>query len=249
MHREERIRAIEEILQKNGYVTVSFLVETLDYSTATVNRDLNVMQKRRMVKRSYGGVELVKSKSVPLVFRYHKMHDEKLRVARRAAMLIGEDDVVFIFGATTTQYMAQYIAAKKGVTVITNNMVLATYLSDCGTKVVCLGGRVSEPPAMLTGVETVENARRYRADKMFFSSRGFDDGGNIYVPGEMNTLVLHAMMENTREIYYLADHEKRNPLCAQILCDLSSVRGIVTDHVFPDAVKERFKNTEFIEVE
>ena len=72
MYQKERIDEILEILKANGYVTVKFLTEALHYSTATINRDLNIMEKQKLVHRSYGGVELVKNKSIPLPFRYHK---------------------------------------------------------------------------------------------------------------------------------------------------------------------------------
>ena len=70
MLQKERTNAILAILQENGYVPVKFLVEKLHYSNATINRDLNLMQKQGLVKRSYGGVEIVKTRFVSLPFRY-----------------------------------------------------------------------------------------------------------------------------------------------------------------------------------
>ena len=58
MSQKIRREQILEILQKRRFVTVRYLVETLDYSSATINRDLNAMEVLHLVKRSYGGVEL-----------------------------------------------------------------------------------------------------------------------------------------------------------------------------------------------
>lgn len=58
MYQKERIDKIMEILKENGYVTVKYLIDKLHYSNATVNRDLNIMASRKLITRSYGGVEL-----------------------------------------------------------------------------------------------------------------------------------------------------------------------------------------------
>ena len=96
MHQTERIKHIEEILKKNGFVTVKFLTEELHYSTATINRDLNMMEKQKMVRRSYGGVELLKNRSVPLVFRYNKMRPAKNKIGKKAAEFIHDGETIFI---------------------------------------------------------------------------------------------------------------------------------------------------------
>ena len=72
MSQKLRLDAILEILQKQHYVSVKYLVDTLHYSNATINRDLNVLKQRNLINRSYGGVELItKSKLPALPFRYH----------------------------------------------------------------------------------------------------------------------------------------------------------------------------------
>ena len=40
--------AIVDILKQNGYVTVKYLTEELHYSNATVNRDLNLLEKQTL---------------------------------------------------------------------------------------------------------------------------------------------------------------------------------------------------------
>jgi len=61
MSQKERLDSIIELLHKNGFVTVKFLTEELHYSTATINRDLNMLQNQQIVRRIYGGAELYKA--------------------------------------------------------------------------------------------------------------------------------------------------------------------------------------------
>lgn len=115
MYQKERTDAIYNIIKEKGYVTVKYLVEEMHYSNATINRDLNILEKQALIKRSYGGAEIVEQKEVPLIFRYHKM---------KAAELIYDGDTIFIDGSTTTESIGKYITNKKDITVITNNLAL-----------------------------------------------------------------------------------------------------------------------------
>ena len=87
--------------------TVKYLTETLHYSTATINRDLNTMEKQNLVKRSYGGAELAEQKVIPLFFRYSKMRPVKNKIAKKAADFVKDGDTIFIDCSTTAQYMGE----------------------------------------------------------------------------------------------------------------------------------------------
>ena len=96
MSQKIRQEQILHILEKRKYVTVRYLCDTLHYSSATINRDLNAMQIVGLVKRSYGGVEFVEKSHhlPPLPQRQIYMKKEKRRLARAAAELI-EDALRF----------------------------------------------------------------------------------------------------------------------------------------------------------
>ncbi len=247
MSQRARLDDIIGILKKHGYVTVKYLTEELHYSTATINRDLNLLQKQKLVKRNYGGVELVESTSVPLIFRYHKMKPAKNRIGKKAAEYICDGDTVFIDASTTTQCIGQYITERKDITVITNNMALVSFLSEYNIKCICLGGTVTEIPSMLGGLETNENVRRYRADKMFFATCGIYDDGKIGSNETYHTM--HSIMaENSKSIFYLADSDKVNIDTPMILFDASHVDYVISDFSFSDEVIEKYKNTKFVHV-
>lgn len=246
MLQKERMDAILAILQENGYVTVKFLVEKLHYSNATINRDLNYMQKQNLVKRSYGGVEIVKNKGVRLPFRYHKMKSVKTLLSRKAAELVEVGDVIFIDGTTTTEYMGHYLSEKKDITVITNNMALVMHLAEQGIKTVCLGGRVIEKPFMLGGDDAAEAAGKYHADKFFFSSGAISEEGIINAELSYRPMK-RVMMENADKVIFLADHEKLKEVKGKAFSFLD-VDVVITDFEFPSHTKEKFPDVKFVEV-
>lgn len=248
MYPKERLDQIIALLRKNGYVTVKYLTDVLHYSTATINRDLNLLQKQKLIKRSYGGAELIKNKSTPFVFRHHKMRTVKNKLAKKAAEFIKNGETVFIDASTTTQCIGQYIVNKKDITIITNNMELAIYLSENGISVICLGGKVTEAPSVLCSQHTIENASAFIADKFFFSAGGITPDGKILSNGGLYLMMQSVMAEHSKESFFLVDHEKINVDANQILFDLNHISYIITDYEFGNETKERFKNTTFINI-
>ena len=226
---------------------MQYLTETLHYSTATINRDLNILQNQHIIKRSYGGAELVKNKGIPVIFRYNKAKTEKRHIGMKAASFVEDGDTIFIDATTTTQCMAQYLTERKNLTVITNNMAVATYLSEYKMNIICLGGNVIESPCMLGGDQTVENVMKYRADKMFFSTRGITPDNKI--AGSIFYLVHKNMMQNAGRIYYLVDHEKINVDCNTVLCSFDEIDCIISDYKFPEEMMQKYQDTEFVYVD
>ena len=246
MLQKERIAAILKILEQKNYVTVKSLIKALNYSNATINRDLNLMEKEKLIKRSYGGVELVKNKGVLLPFRYERMKASKIRMAKRAAGFIENGDTVFIDSTTTTEYIGQYIIDKEDITVVTNNMALAVFLSNYSVDTVCLGGKVAEKPYMLLGAETLINARRYHFNKMFFSTGGVNLSGSIDCNGIFNPLH-ELVIENSEKIFFMASGEKICPPRKKIRY-FNDIDYVITDFEFEKAVQDKYPDTKFISV-
>ena len=246
MYPQERQDAIIAILNQYQYVTVAYLIDALHYSSATVNRDLNILEKRGLVKRSYGGVELDDTKAIPVVFRQHKQHAAKERVARCAAELVENGDVIFIDGSTTAQYMASYLEQKENIQIITNNMTVAAQLSDRGMACICVGGNVLEPPSMLGGPDTVEMARSYHADKAFFSTLQVSAGDGIVFDNSVYLELHRVMIENSRDSIYLADEKKfESSAGIKHLCGFDDLYAVISDRDITP-LQERYPKTKLI---
>ena len=249
MYQKERLDSIMEIVSKYGYVTVKYLVAQLHYSKATINRDLNVLEAQKRLRRSYGGVEVVHEDEVPLPFRYHKMHGEKIKICKKAAEFIHDGDTVFIDASTTTELMTEFLKDKKDLLVITNNMTLVMRLSELGIRTVCMGGEVVEPPCMLAGADAVATALKYHVDKLFFSVSYVTKEGRVAT--NATYYLLHSVMiQNADEVYLLSDREKfGEPLRGrEYLCDLSRIKAVISDAELWEETKRKFPDTLFVQV-
>lgn len=249
MYQKERIEKILAILKCNGYVTVKYLTEQLHYSTATINRDLNILEQMDKIKRSYGGVELKTPQTVPVMFRYEQGKVSKKRIAKQAAELVTDGDTIFVDGSTTAQYMGEYILEKKNITVLTNNIVLSSFLSEHGIQVIVLGGRIMEPPYMLAGHDTVETASHYKADKCFFSTAFVSKKGEMAYTGDIFFTLHKTMIRNSKETFYLVDSTKVNRVGAKVvLGDFSLINCVISDYQFDEDTHNIYPNVNFIHV-
>lgn len=247
MSQHLRQEAILDILKKQGYVPVKYLVDVLHYSNATINRDLNLLKEKGLVKRTYGGVSLSgKGQHPTITMRQHLMKKEKRLICKAAAEQVCDGDIIFIDGSTTAQYIAPYLIDRKDITVITNNISIVEYLSGHAINVICLGGQVLEPPCMLCSSETVEFASRFVAHKMFFSTGRFTPEG--VVDSCAYDLLRLTMMNHADKVYYLADHHKVSPSIRKIFCDFSKIDTVISDYCFPESTKNAYPKTTFIQV-
>ena len=250
MYQKERLEQLLLLIQKNGYVTVKFLVNELHYSKATVNRDLNTLEKMGKVKRTWGGVELSQAREIPIMFRYEYGKSKKKKIARRAAERIADGETVFIDGSTTAQYMGEFLIEKKNIHVLTNNMALAIFLGEHNIDVTVLGGKILEAPYMLGGIDTVETAARYRVDQCFFSTRDVTENGEMSYADDIYFSMHRIMMHNAKQVVYLVDSDKINRRGGKVvLGDFSLVNTVISDHCFSEDTQKHFPHVEFITVD
>lgn len=246
MYQQERMDKIMKILKENHYVTVDYLVEKIRYSPASIRRDLTLLEKQGMVVRSYGGVTLGDANSSPFRFRQHSMKIAKNAIAKKAASLVKENDVVFLDGSTTTKYMGHFLIDKKNITVVTCNMDLADFLSEHGVTTYCTGGRVVEYPGILGGQLMVDSLSGFNIDIAFFASTSFSLDGNILSRGEGGARNHRCFRSCSKKLVYLCGSDKFNTPGQFISMNLDEVDYFISDGVIPEELKQRFKNTTFV---
>jgi len=247
MYQSERMDEILKILKKYHYVTVDYLVEKIMYSPASIRRDLTLLEKQGLVKRSYGGVEIKNEGGTPFRFRQHSMKIAKNSIAGKAAELVNDNDTVFVDGSSSAQYLGHFLKNKKGLTVITNNMLLAAYLNENGVKTYCTGGYVSEIPGILAGEITNNTFAMFHADIMFFSTTGFCEG-KIYEGGEVYYKHHRNMLDNSDKHVFLCGSDKIGKKGNVITCKLDEIDYFISDEEISEKNRAGYKNTEFVNV-
>ncbi len=246
MYQQERMDQIMKILKENNYVTVNYLVKKINYSPASIRRDLTLLEKQGLITRSYGGVTYKDANISPFRFRQHSMKTAKNAIAKKAAGLVKNGDIVFIDGSSTTQYMGHFLTEKKGITVITCNMLLADFLSEHGVNTYCTGGRVVEYPGILGGDFMLEALKKFNIDILFFSSVSFNFKGQILSVNESEVRMYQDFRKYTKKLAYLCGSDKFNTNSNFVDLTLNDVDYFISDKNLPDKLKIEFNKTTFL---
>lgn len=240
MLKNKRHEEILEILKHEGFISVKELGERLFASQPTIRRDLDFLEKEGMVRRNHGGVILAgDSVNAPISYRRGKHFKEKNRIARLAATLIENDQLIFIDGSTTALCLSEYIGKAEGVSVVTNGIPICQALAKQNIRVFSTGGKLVGDSLAFAGRVAERAVAGFNADLMFFSSSSLDDCGVISDYAEEETALRLAMKERSRKTVCLFDSAKfgmRSPFC---LFELRQVDYVVTDEPLSDLILEK----------
>jgi DeoR family fructose operon transcriptional repressor len=141
MHNREREQQILNILNStNGFVSTKQLCDMLFASESSIRRDLSELEKRNLVKRSYGGVLPATTFSNIVTFnqRTKQNVDQKREIAKKAASMIKEGQIIFLDQSSTAFYLADELVNHRGITVVTNNIEIMMLFSQPSSSAKCL---------------------------------------------------------------------------------------------------------------
>ncbi|MEC1969608.1 DeoR/GlpR family DNA-binding transcription regulator [Bacillus cereus] len=179
MFTEERREKILELLNTDGRVIAKDLAERFDMSIDSIRRDLSIMEKDGLLKRTHGGaIELmrVRNLAVEPAKRYSDSSIYEDTIARVAVSYIQEGDSIFIGGASVHNAMLKYLP-EVSFTVITNSIEIAGYLREYkNIDTYLIGGKV-KPSGNITDTLASELISRFSID-LYFST-----GGGISLQG------------------------------------------------------------------
>lgn len=155
--------------------------------------------------------------------------DQRLRVARAAAGLVRDGEVVLLDIGTTTALVARELRGRE-VTVITSNLAVLDELRDDGAvRVVLLGGVLRRNFQTLVGSLTVSALAQVSADVAFLSCTGVRANGRVVDNMAVEVPVKQALVDAADRVVLLATDRKFPGTGSFRVCSLSDVDVLVTN--------------------
>lgn len=241
MFKNQRHKEIIEILKAEGFASVNDLSRRLYASQPTIRRDLILLEQMGYVRRNHGGAILADGKiNTPVLFRKGTKPKEKAQICRLAATLIEPDSLIFIDASTTVAYLADFIKASDGVTVVSNGLPLCRALAQKQIRTFSTGGRLLKDSEAFVGRLAETAVREFYADLLFFSSSALNREGMISDYSEEETALRRVMLSRSKRSALLIEAGKfdgHSPFCA---FPLSEVDYVVTNMELPSETIDRF---------
>ncbi|PRX49320.1 DeoR family transcriptional regulator [Prauserella shujinwangii] len=195
---------------RGGDRSIPQLAEQFGVSSSTIRRDLAELAREGHVVRTYGGA-LDTGPGVERTLREKDAShaEEKEAVARAAAELVRDGEVLLLDAGTTTGRLARRLAGRSGLTVVTNGLTVLLALADSPEiEVVVLGGRLRYPNEAILGGTVEQQLRHIRPDRVFLGADGITADRGLCCPTLEQARLKHSMLHAGTRSYVLIDHSK-----------------------------------------
>lgn len=231
---EERRRAILDRVRTSGSMGVTGLSDQMRVSAATIRRDLRLLAQRGDLERTHGGaVNPPFGTAYEPVYRdkFGRHGAEKRAIARHAAALVRDGDVVILDSGSTTLGLVGHVMRLRGLTVITNDLKIAVALANGSTvEVIVLGGRVRSHLFSVIGPSAETGLHDLHADIAFLGADGISLEAGVTNANLDEAAIKRRILAAGQRRVLLADHTKFGRTTLAKVCDIDAFDEILTDH-------------------
>ena len=231
MGKNERIQKILAILDEKNVVMVNELQQLCNVTEMTVRRDLTYLEKEHKAVRIHGGAKKIIHETfeqLPHQERIHHHFEQKDLIAKKAASLIHQHDILFIGASTTNELIQQHLSATE-ITVVTNcRYIFDQYANDDRYEVLLIGGKYNRKTESFLGNITLQQAAMMNYHKALIGTNGIYKK-NLCASNDEEATLHKTILEHSHEKYILCDSEKfgKNAFYSFFPCE--DITAIITD--------------------
>jgi DeoR/GlpR family transcriptional regulator of sugar metabolism len=229
---EERHQTILGLLEDKGSVSVTDLVAQFDVSEMTIRRDLDVLEKKGLLRRVHGGAVSDRGRSFepPFMSRSTTQSDAKRRIGELAASLVRSGESITLDVGTTTLEVARSLADKQNLTIITPCFQIASLLCENpDIRLILTGGILRHGELSMVGHMAERVFQEFYTDKLFLGAAGVDFEVGLTEYNLEDTLVKQAMLRSAKQTILVTDASKFNRVAFTAIAPLHLVNTVVTD--------------------
>lgn len=243
--KKARHQFLLEQLKETGELNAAIMSSTLGISLVTIRKDLKELEQEGKLVRIHGGARLSFSKSRNPVDS--SFVDTKNIVAKKAASLIKDGEIIFLGSGTTCIEIAKQIKqSHKNLTIVSNNLNILTELAGTPTfSVLGTGGQINylETFSVFHGDFVINFLDRVLVQKAFLTADGVSLK-NGYTTHNRNEFHLYESIRKiSEEMIFVVEGQKFNRNSILRLAEMESINTIVSDTSIPVEFKEYYQKS------
>ncbi|WP_339102038.1 DeoR/GlpR family DNA-binding transcription regulator [Candidatus Enterococcus clewellii] len=245
MIKEERQKALLDLLDKKKFLKVSEITEKINVTEMTVRRDLKELEQQGKLIRVHGGAKAVKGSDLTLLELSHiekkNIHlSEKEEVARTIANQIETGDTVFLGPGTTIELVYDYLTCDFAK-VITNSIhVFDKFKNDSRFELVLIGGSYRSKTGAFVGTIANDTVASIQVHKAFIGVNGILDNF-VTNSNEDEGVTQRTILQSAHTKYIIADHFKLDKQDFYKFYSLSDADYLITDQTIPEEIYEKYE--------
>jgi DeoR family fructose operon transcriptional repressor len=229
---EERKERILDLLEENSKILVPELSEMFEVSQVTIRGYLRDLENEGKLRRTHGGaIPVGKSGDEPDSRRKAVEHiAEKQRIAQAAAALVEDGDVVALDTGTTTLELAKALSCKKHLTIVTNDLNIASFMEDnSDASVVLIGGTLRRGFHCTTGPMAIAAFKGINADIVFVAANGFSLEQGFSTPSVDHAEMKRSLMGMASKCVMIMDSSKVGKVSFISFASIYDIDRLITD--------------------
>lgn len=231
MNPAERRDEILRLSRMGGRLEVEDLARGFGSSRETIRRDLAELDRLGLLRRVHGGATVTPREADEGPFHQRMRHAvaAKRAMARHVAEGLAPGDSLFLDTGSTTLILAEEIARRKGLIVITNSGEIAALCEKGeGNRVLLIGGEYRGAGRETLGPLAVAQIGQLRAARAILTVAAVTSRG-VFDVDPQEAEVARAMVAQADEVTVLADASKMGRAGVFEVCPLAKIARIVTD--------------------
>jgi DeoR family glycerol-3-phosphate regulon repressor len=211
--------------------------ERFGVTLQTVRRDVKLLADAGLLARFHGGVRLPGSTTENIGLPPAPAPERGRQAAHCAGSgrSVPDGCSLIINIGTTTEAVARALLRHRGLRVITNNLNVATILSDNpDCEVIVAGGVLRSRDRGIIGEPAVDFIRQFRVDIGLIGISGIEADGTLRDFDYREVKVSRTIIEQSRQVWLVADRSKFDRPAMVELGRLDVVDSLFTDSAPPE---------------
>lgn len=244
MHNSRQNQILEYLkLKKSARVTE--MADHFNVTNMTIRRDLTLLEKNGLVKRSHGGAVPVVNNNVEetnFSTRSIKNLRQKQAISQKAVSLISDHTSIYIDGSTTCSELVKLLPNNMRLTVFTDSVAALIELRDRHEQIsiFLIGGELAADNNTLDGYIAVNIIQKICVDMCFISCAGFTAEG-ITNAGLIGTSVKKIILKNSKRRILLADSSKYDSRYLYMLSRWQDIDILISDSGLDGTAREKLE--------
>ncbi|MDU0205546.1 MULTISPECIES: DeoR/GlpR family DNA-binding transcription regulator [Paenibacillus] len=242
----ERKFRIVEYVKIHRVATIAELAQEFNVHEATIRRDLEEIEQKGLAKRTHGGVTIDQWTNNEPSFneRVVQQFDQKDRIGKMAASMVEDGEHIIIDSGTTTLHIAKNLVQRSNITVVTNDMNIATELRDApGIKVIVTGGDLYPSSYMLNGMFTDHVLGSLHVQKAFIGIPVIHPKYGLMHPEAQLVPTKKGMINAAEKIIVVADDSKIGKVSLHTVAPCTSINTLITGSNVSENVVRQFRDS------
>ena len=239
---DERRAILQNKLREDGYVQVTELADELGISSATIRRDLIMLEREGACIRKRGGAVRTAhgvTMELPYDIKRRRNTDEKNQIATAALEFVENGDTILLDAGSTTYALALLLHHRERITVVTNDLNIAMKLAAIPSiNLICTGGIARQNVYTLEGAQVTDFIRNLRVDKSFIGADAIHPDGVIANVNIEEVPIKQAMINAADKVFLLTDSSKFGTTGFAKVCDITDCDHIITDNAISKEYRE-----------